>query len=145
MPAEAVYAVFESKQSANAAQVEYAEKKIASVRALKRTSLPIPHAAGIAAAKRPKHILGGLLTLEADWTPAFGPAFRKALSSGRPGRLDLGCVAARGTFQWKDRRYVFVASGKPATRFLFTLISDLQRMATVPMIDVQAYARWLKE
>jgi hypothetical protein len=46
IPAESVYAVFEAKQAINAAQVEYAQKKAASVRRLHRTSLPIPHAGG---------------------------------------------------------------------------------------------------
>ena len=33
--------------------------------------------------------------------------------------------------------------GRPATAFLFNLISTLQFSGTVPMIDVQAYAQWL--
>jgi len=33
-----------------------------------------------------------------------------------------------------------LAGGKPATAFLFKLISQLQFSGTVPMIDVQAYA-----
>ncbi|MCL8489500.1 MULTISPECIES: DUF6602 domain-containing protein [Bradyrhizobium] len=37
IPAESVYAVFEAKQSIDAGQVDYAAKKIASVRALHRT------------------------------------------------------------------------------------------------------------
>src|SRR5439155_22316666 len=41
IPAESVYAVFEAKQSINAGEVDYAQKKIASVRRLHRTSLPI--------------------------------------------------------------------------------------------------------
>ena len=35
------------------------------------------------------------------------------------------------------------AGGKPATAFLFELIAQLQAIATVPMIDIRAYARWL--
>jgi hypothetical protein len=33
--------------------------------------------------------------------------------------------------------------GKPATAFLFELITRLQNNATVPMIDIRAYAKWL--
>src|SRR3989304_2212833 len=44
VPAESVYAVFEAKQTANAELVAYAQQKVASVRQLQRTSLPIPHA-----------------------------------------------------------------------------------------------------
>ncbi|MCL7707052.1 CBASS effector endonuclease NucC, partial [Enterobacter kobei] len=46
VPAESVYAVFEAKQSASADLVAYAQRKVASVRRLHRTSLPIPHAGG---------------------------------------------------------------------------------------------------
>jgi hypothetical protein len=46
IPAESVYAVFEAKQTINAALVSYARAKAASIRRLKRTSLPIPHAGG---------------------------------------------------------------------------------------------------
>ncbi|WP_275886881.1 DUF6602 domain-containing protein [Teredinibacter turnerae] len=46
IPAESVYAVFEVKQTLNAANVAYAQRKIESVRTLVRTSLPIPHAGG---------------------------------------------------------------------------------------------------
>jgi hypothetical protein len=57
------------KQTIDAAQVDYAAKKIASVRALHRTSLPIPSAGGMQPAKKPCHIIGGLLTFESDWKP----------------------------------------------------------------------------
>src|SRR6201999_3278630 len=46
VPAESVYAVFEAKQSINAERIDYARKKVASVRRLHRTSLPIPYARG---------------------------------------------------------------------------------------------------
>ena len=46
IPAESVYAAFEAKQTINAAHIDYAQKKVASVRRLHRTSLPIPHAGG---------------------------------------------------------------------------------------------------
>lgn len=47
---------------------------------------------------------------------------------------------------WLDRmgRYVLVPHAKAATAFLFELIARLQASATVPMIDVRAYARWLE-
>ena len=59
IPAESVYAVFEAKQTISAGQVEYARKKVASVRRLHRTSLPIPHAGGTFAAKPLIPIYGG--------------------------------------------------------------------------------------
>lgn len=46
VPAEAVYAVMEVKPTVNKGYLDYAGKKAASVRRLKRTSIPIPHAGG---------------------------------------------------------------------------------------------------
>ena len=146
IPAESVYAVFEAKQTMNAGQVSYARKKVASVRGLHRTSLPIPYARGTYPAKPLIPILGGLLTFESDWSPALGEAFRKALGTGKgDDRLDIGCVAAHGYFHSNGdgSRYEMHCGGKPATAFLFKLISQLQFSGTVPMIDVQAYAQWL--
>jgi hypothetical protein len=61
------------------------------------------------------------------------------------GRLDLGCIAAHGYFSYDGEKndYATRPGGKPATTFLFKLISQLQFAGTVPMIDVQAYADWL--
>jgi hypothetical protein len=145
IPAESVYAVFEAKQSINAEQVAYARAKVASVRALDRTSLPIPHAGGTYPAKPLQHIVGGLLTLDSDWKPGLGEPLVKALAVGHPDdRLDLGCVAAHGIFSCDDAGCgTLTPMGKPATAFLLELIARLQEKATVPMIDVRAYARWL--
>ncbi len=142
VPAESVYAVFEAKQTINATHVSYAQEKVASVRRLHRTSLPIPHAGGIYPAKPLISILGGLLTLESVWNPAFGQPLEKALAEGdKDGHLELGCVACHGHFfLYSQGHYEFVTEGKPATAFLFKLISQLQFSGTVPMIDVQAYA-----
>lgn len=148
VPAESVYAVFEAKQSADKAMVEYAQEKVASVRRLHHTSLPIPHAGGTYPAKPPLQILGGLLTFESDWSPAFGNPFRDALTSNTAeGRLDVGCVASHGHFFYDKSLsdYVFEGETKAATAFLFKLISTLQFSGTVPMIDVDAYGRWLTD
>lgn len=143
--AESVYAAFEAKQAINAEQVSYAQKKIASVRRLHRTSLPIPYAGGVYPPKPLPHILGGLLTFESDWSPALGQPLTDALSGGEPdGCLDLGCVAAHGLFGCDaDGCYTTAPQGKAATAFLFELIARLQSTATVPMIDIRSYAQWL--
>ena len=145
IPAEAVYAAFEAKQSINAAQVEYAQKKIASVRRLHRTSLPIPTAMGVLPPKPLHHIIGGLVTFESDWDPQLGKPLLDALAGQKEdGRLDLGCVAAHGIFMCDDDGcHVATPLAKAATAFLFELIARLQTCATVPMIDIRAYAKWL--
>lgn len=146
--AESVYAIFEAKQAIDAEQIAYAQEKAESVRRLHRTSLPIPYAGGTYAPKPLHHILAGILTFESDWSPAMGEAMTKALEvRRRDEQLDIGCVAAHGYF-WLDQEvgdYVFDSDGKHATAFLFKLISILQSCATVPMIDVQAYAAWLAD
>lgn len=146
IPAESIYAVFEAKQTVNAALVAYAQEKIASVRSLHRTSIPIPHAGGTYPAKPPGHIIGGLLTLESDWNPPCGDSLLKALADCQTeGCLDLGCIAAHGTFRrGKAGSYTIVNKGKPATAFLLELIARLQDIATVPMMDLRAYAKWLE-
>ncbi len=144
VPAESVYAVFESKQAVNAEHVKYAHDKIDSVRQLHRTSLPIPHAGGTFPAKKPTHIYGGILAFESEWNPAMGNSLEAALLQYL-GSLDLGCIAAHGYFNYlpDNKSYEFIRGGKPATSFLFKLISQLQFSGTVPMIDVLAYSKWL--
>lgn len=147
VPAESVYAVFEAKQSVTAAMVTYAQEKVASVRRLHRTSLPIPHAGGTYPPKPLHPILGGLLALESEWSPALGSSFERALlADTSDGRLDIGCVAAHGHFFYDlptGRYQLANEEGKPATAFLFRLIAQLQFSGTVPMIDVDAYGKWL--
>jgi hypothetical protein len=146
IPAESVYAVFEAKQTINAELVSYAQEKVGSVRRLHRTSLPIPHAGGTYPPKSPAHILGGVLTFESDWSPALGLSLDKALVAGAAdGRLDIGCIAAHGHFYYDADQTLYncINEAKPATAFLFKLISMLQFNGTVPMIDVEAYGQWL--
>jgi hypothetical protein len=146
VPAESVYAAFEVKQELTAADISYAHGKLASVRRLHRTSLPIPTAGGLQPPKPLHHILGGLLTIGSSWNPPLGDPMLSALGPAATDRhIDLICVAGVGTFErLPDGSHVIdVASGAGA-RFLLTLIARLQDIATVPMIDVRAYASWLK-
>ncbi|QGY03626.1 hypothetical protein MMSR116_18320 [Methylobacterium mesophilicum SR1.6/6] len=145
IPAESVYAVFECKQEINAREVGYAHGKIASVRRLHRTSMPVPWLQGKAEPKTPHRIIGGLLTFESGWSPPLGDTLIEALSDADDdSRIDLGCVAANGLFGCTDQGCGTVtAQGKPATAFLLELIARLQECGTVPMIDVRAYASWL--
>jgi hypothetical protein len=146
IPAESVYAVFEAKQTADASLVEYAQRKVASVRRLHRTSLPIPYAGGVYPAKPLFQIYGGLLSFESSWSPPMGEAFLKALKAdSADGRLDIGCIAAHGHYFYdaESDDYTFRPESKPATAFLFKLLAMLQTSGTVPMINIEAYADWL--
>lgn len=149
VPAESVYAAFEVKQEMSADEIGYAAGKMASVRRLHRTTLPIQHAGGTYPAKPPGHILGGLLCLKSSWSPAFGAAFDAAITAADlDGRLDLGCAAQDGVFEIEypkdaELRIAIHTSNGPLADFLLRLIARLQSMATVPCLDVMAYARWL--
>jgi uncharacterized protein DUF6602 len=146
IPAESVHAVFESKQTVNAALVQYARQKASSVRALVRTILPIPHAGGVYDAKAPSPILAGILSFESDWKPPLGNSFKEALSGGTIyDHLDIGCIASHGIFYRKNNDTILAPEKKPATAFLLELIAKLQELATVPMINVRAYAQWLEK
>src|SRR5882724_9674002 len=138
-------AVFEAKQTANAQLVAYAQEKAASVRRLHRTSLPIPYAKGVYPPKPLIPILGGLLTFESDWTPGLGPSFQQALAKDTgEGRLISGASLRTGIFfDTGNNAHQMAVEGKPATAFLFKLIAQLQFSGTVPMIDADAYAKWL--
>ena len=145
IPAESVYAVFEAKQTVDAALVAYAQEKVASVRRLHRTSLPIPHAGGVYPPKPLIPILGGLLTFESEWSPALGEPFKRRSGRRRraPARHRLRRLARSLLPRRVGALYNFVNENKPATAFLFKLISRLQFSGTVPMIDIDAYGEWV--
>lgn len=144
IPAESVYAVFEAKQVIDAELLEYARKKVASVRKLHRTSLPVPHVSGTADAKKPQRIIGGFLSLDSGWSPPLGDTLAKHLKGhDDEHRLDMGCVAIHGNFLCDGVDISVAPTDKAATAFLFELTARLQQLATVPMVDVRAYAAWL--
>jgi hypothetical protein len=146
IPSESVYAIFEAKQTINAALVNYARAKAASVRRLTRTSLPIPHAGGTYAPKLLHPIIAGILTFESEWSPPLGkPLLSSLQAEGEADHLDIGCIAAHGIFFSTAQSYSLVPEKRSATSFLMELIARLQELATAPMIDIRAYARWLEK
>ena len=148
IPAESVYAVFEVKQTINAAHVRAALKKVESVRRLHRTSLPIPHAGGTYPPKRLVRIYGGILTLESGWKTSLSasPLSKHLSDASDSSFLELGCVAKGGYFYSDEGgKYKIYDSKKAVTIFLFKLIALLQSSGTVPMIDTEKYVQWLGE
>lgn len=148
VPAEGVYAAFEIKQDGSSENVAYAQKKIASVRNLFRTSMPIPHAGGKHPKKELTPIIGGLLTLGSKWKDSsLESCLQRSLQQFKRGdnkHLDIGCIASHGYFLYDETEgYIFKSNNTAATSFLFSFISLLQSRATVPMIDMSSYARWL--
>ena len=149
VPAESVYAVFEVKQELTKEYLEYAGDKAKSVRSLKRTSVPIPHAGGTFPPKTPHFIPAGILTVTSTWTEPLGETFQNNLLSLPCGAsLQLGCVIQEGAFEvsTEDAVKITISTKENAlVSFFFYLLSRLQPLATVPAIDINAYAKLVSQ
>lgn len=149
VPAESVYAAFEVKQKLNAAHIRYAGEKAASVRRLRRTSAPIPHAGGTFAPKDPPRILAGILSLDSEWSPPFGVPFHQAVEElGSEEQIDLGCALRCGGFEVCYRPEVpaeIITGGKDTALIFFflKLLGRLQESATVVALDFSIYGKAL--
>lgn len=148
VPAESVYAVLEVKPAINKKYVEYAGKKAASVRRLMRTSAPIPHAGGEYPPKPHGRILAGLVALKSDWTPALGEPLEGVLQEQDEfHQIDIGCALRSGSFRAVYEDGFAMSKSTPEEAFVFfylKLLIALQRMATVPAMDIQAYGSALE-
>lgn len=149
VPAESVYGVIEVKQSLCKDYLEYAGAKAASVRRLHRTSAPIPHAGGVYPPKPHSSILAGIVTIDSSWNPPLGDAFFSTISSLKADEhLDLGCALQCGSFDVlyseTDKPTLEISHQEEALIFFFLrLLSRLQQLATVPMIDINEYSKSL--
>lgn len=154
IPAESVYAAFEVKQDLSKDHLEYAADKIATVRVLYRTTVPVPHAGGTYDPVKPRHIIGGILTRRSRWTPPFGPAFRQCLSGleerdpvRRLWALDIGCAVEHGAFcvsQVSETDSVSTAHSEPSVALIYfamRLLRLLQAVGSAPAIDYDSYLR----
>jgi hypothetical protein len=148
VPAESVYAVLEVKQELNGANVQYAAEKAASVRRLRKTTAPIPHAGGKFEPKPPPRILAGLLTLDSEWNPAFADPFRETVAKlSDVQQLDVGCVLRSGGFDIAyDETVPRIDAGAPGTALVFfflRLLAHLQVSGTVAALDIDEYGKAL--
>ena len=169
IPSESVYAVFEVKQDVKG-NIEYAAKKIESVRKLKRTSMGMV-ASGISTSARPlTKIIGGILTTTSSYSENDTIINQLKKLNGLQ-TLDLGCLCDTGSFYvdynetipkginpTKDindnRKYIeqvyesrevneIKFSDKDVSLFTFflQLVSYLKSIGTVPAIDINAYLK----
>jgi hypothetical protein len=147
IPAESVYAVFEVKSEICKNHIEYAGEKCKSVRSLFRTSASIPYVRGVYGPKKLHKIISGILTLSSDWNPPLGNSFQECLSSlDEDSRIDIGCVLDSGSFtvDYDEKINVIKSSKEEAMVFFFLkLFGLLQRVGTVPAIDICCYEKSL--
>lgn len=147
IPAEAVYAVFECKPTVDKGYLQYAGKKAESVRKLKRTSVPIPHAGGEPYPPKPHFdIIAGILAIDVDWKDGFSTPFESCHSELAPlQRLNCGLAVSGASFDTfeADRKYTYCHSDNALVFFLFRFLNQLQSLGTVPAIDWNAYAAQL--
>lgn len=147
IPAESVYAIFEVKQDMNKFNLEYAGKKFKSVRSLHRTSAQIVHLGGVDRKVNQFTILSGFLCLESRWAQPFGASFDKAIKGlDEPSKIDLGCVLQTGSFQISYGEKITVEKStqeEALIYFFFKLLMELQKLGTVPAMDIGEYAKAL--
>jgi hypothetical protein len=149
IPAESVYAVFEVKQMLNFRLLRDAGAKVASVRRLRRTSVPVISAGRPRPALRPPRILAGVLALRNGWNRPFQAQLRTALASLSPDEsLDLGCALQTASFEafYSPRRTLDLRlspAGHALIFFMLRLLDRLRSLGTAPAPDLSAYARSL--
>jgi len=99
--------------------------KIESVRCLQRTSGEIPHAGGIFPAKKPHHIIGGILALGNTWTPPFGKPFEEVIRNlSEQQRVDIGISLQYGSFhvEYEPKIQIFTNDKDPLISFFSKFI-----------------------
>ena len=169
VPAEGVYAVFEVKPDLNGnvgglSYIEYAGKKIASVRSLKRTSTNIMDRGETKSPRPLTKILGGILS-SGNTMVKRETLEEKIRATTGLGSIDLGCAVDFGTFivdhdgdedpkitdlngritQYYERRTIkcfkYSSKEKSLITFFFQLTRYLQQsIGTVAAIDLNAYS-----
>lgn len=173
IPAESVYAVFEVKQDVKG-NIEYAAKKVESVRKLKRTSIGMVASGRPTAARQLTKIIGGILTTTSSYVGH--DTVKKQLKELKGYQtLDLGCFCDAGSFYVdyeekipgginptesikENRKYIeqmyasrevkeINFSDKDVSLFTFflQLVSYLKVIGTVSAIDINAYLKAIHE
>lgn len=164
IPAESVYAVFEVKQDVKG-HIEYAAKKVESVRKLKRTSISMVASGKTIPARPLTKIIGGILTTMSSYSGNDTVIKQLEKLKGLQ-TLDLGCLCNAGSFyvDYKDtvpkdidpikdnRKYIeqmyesrkvneieFSSKNVSLFTFFLQLVSYLKSIGTVPAIDINAY------
>lgn len=168
IPAEGVYAVFEVKQDIKN-NIEYAGKKIESVRKLKRTSIPMICTGCTHSARPLSPIIGGILSSTSSYeqTKTIEESLKKLTGMQS---LDLCCCADKYSFyieydkrfakfkgtetkdindHYDSRKITAINFNRHPENSIFTfflqLVQYLKLIGTVPAIDINAYLETVGE
>lgn len=165
LPAESVYAVFEVKQDLNMRLIRDAGRKAASVRRLRRTSVPVISAAAPCAPRPPQRILAGILALRSGWPTRYHRRLPSALARlSTDESLDLGCALQHGAFEVLSPAPRTLSPDRPSPCrpgadpppirfstpeeslifFMIRLLERLRLLGTAPAADLMAYVRSLE-
>lgn len=155
VPAESVYAVFEVKPTLNGSNLDYAFRKVASVRNLQRTAAAVVHKGGryeVNSTMVPP-IIGGILTTTNSWSlgTSRGNLVQRQPASTDAGFLNIGIALDTFCFDYtpsNDGEVVQVPlttseAGTQLIHFAARLFRQLQALGTVPAIDMAKYERWI--
>lgn len=146
IPAESVYAVFEAKQMINKSLLEYAGKKIESVRTLYKTSAPVIDKGKEKPPLELFNVIGGFLALENGWSTSIADArpFSKCIASLTANQIvDIGCVLNDKSFlalqEEASTQVVYSTKDEALIFFFLKLVVSLQKLGTVRPIDLNKY------
>ena len=172
IPAESIYAIFEVKPTISKQWIREAAEKAASVRNLRRTTVPVIAGGKSRTAIPPSPILAGILATSSVWSAdTFKENVMDAVLSIDPNeRLDLGCSLEHGSFEYhpsiqrpktRNPRSPRTTHSNRASNgggehgiqvstpdeslifFILRLLERLRQMGTAPAADLIEYGRSL--
>lgn len=139
VPAESVYAVFESKSDLSSENIRYAQNKAKSVRVLERTKAKIRHLCGDSETEN-KPILAGILTKKSSIADYNGEIMEyNPVSTDPVIKLDFGCSADGHGFFTDSKNIEFLPANNSLVNFLYRLLTALQKQGSVAAIQYDRY------
>lgn len=135
--AESVYAVFDSKPEINKATLEYTNKKVGSVKALKRSRRGVINAGKYYPPRELTHIIGGILAVNLVEIDTINKHIKLY------DNIDIGCAIKFHSFlvDWKNNAKLSWASGEETIlAFFYMILDELYKLGTVAGIDIRTYA-----
>lgn len=135
--AESVYAVFESKPDIRKKTLEYTNKKVKSVKVLKRTRRGVINAGNYYPPRELTHIIGGILAIDSVKKETIAEQMKLY------DNIDIGCAIKSHSFlvDRKNNIKLSWASGEETVlAFFYMILDELYKLGTVAGIDIRSYA-----